>query len=1183
MKKRPYIDFSIFDLEDIVSSDSFDKKQEKAVLAELSHRKTRRAKNLKIQIEGAENNFIAPTIAENSLEKEDTESHKELLKQKKQASKPTSQVVDEGQQIHPAVDSDINNDFIYDPKDRPSVENKPTEILRAWTALEVLSPQTFKNPEDIVGGDKKLVFRFDQKDLPWVGDPEKSRKSTRLYYYVILGTIHMSSASEVLMRVFGDSRPDRPTIKDRAVLAVITVDKFGRPVETDSIAISSFGWGFGKIRNGDLAELSDWPEAEKGLTAGLEKIIIRNGDDGDILSLDTNVIQNGFRWLVDAIGLRANEVEGPSFLLRKYQWYVLQNDPEPPLLNSFFINDLSNALHQVANNTSGSALRAYIGIDKHESHDDVLKDEGVIESISRPSLIPPGRWTMDGRYPLSLLQQASINTLLSKESGDVLQGINGPPGTGKTTLLRDIVVGVLLERARELIKYDDPETAFTHAGQMKVGGAFVHLYHMDKQVRGHELLVVSSNNKAVENVSRELPMLGAVDKSLPQPRYFRVTSDALSGEEGDTWGLISAVLGNATNRSNFRKLFWDDDVGLKNYLRVASTGQPVVIQDTNPDDGKPFTRDPKVVTGDCPPLGKKKALQSWNKARKKFKNALVNSEQLIDTLQGGKDSYERIPELNKSLEMIEDDIQLCKKLHAQLNLDLKNVSERVLNIGNKYNTAKMQQDDGRSNKPGFFSRLFITKTWKEWKVVQVELKLQEKMIKGEHFYVLQQKDQAEKKIMDNKKDISELEIKKENVELRIHDQEEIVTTARELAGGLFADSEFWEKERGLLHKSSPWLGKAVQHARDEVFVATIELQRAFIDVAAKPLRHNLTALMQIFLGRKLKPKLQDIVPELWSSLFLVVPVISTTFASIERMIGDLPNEYLGWLLVDEAGQAVPQAAVGSIMRSKRVVVVGDPLQIEPVVTLPNNLTNEVCLQFGVDPELWSAPNSSVQMVADTYSRYGTELEQDIGSMWIGSPLLVHRRCEEPMFSISNAVAYNNLMVSAVNERKSEIRNVIGPSQWFDVQSRGEDKWSKDEGDYVMDLLKRLIYSGVEAPDIYVITPFRVVAQKMRAQLIRERAVFLDHITDEPWGWVGNRVGTVHTFQGKAAEAVIFLLGAPNQEQNGARAWAGGRPNLLNVAVSRAKSALYIVGNRSLWSEVGVFKLLNRYLHCSSDS
>ena len=81
---------------------------------------------------------------------------------------------------------------------------------------------------------------------------------------------------------------------------------------------------------------------------------------------------------------------------------------------------------------------------------------------------------------------------------------------------------------------------------------------------------------------------------------------------------------------------------------------------------------------------------------------------------------------------------------------------------------------------------------------------------------------------------------------------------------------------------------------------------------------------------------------------------------------------------------------------------------------------------------------------------------------------------------------------------------------------------------------------------------------------------LSRWTEHPWAWVNERIGTVHVVQGREAEGVIFVLGAPAPKQVGARRWAGGRPNLLNVAVTRAKEVLYIVGNRRLWREAGLF-------------
>ncbi len=44
----------------------------------------------------------------------------------------------------------------------------------------------------------------------------------------------------------------------------------------------------------------------------------------------------------------------------------------------------------------------------------------------------------------------------------------------------------------------------------------------------------------------------------------------------------------------------------------------------------------------------------------------------------------------------------------------------------------------------------------------------------------------------------------------------------------------------------------------------------------------------------------------------MIPVVSTTFASLPRLFRDVGREALGWLLVDEAGQASAQQVVGGI-------------------------------------------------------------------------------------------------------------------------------------------------------------------------------------------------------------------------------------------------------------------------------
>lgn len=299
----------------------------------------------------------------------------------------------------------------------------------------------------------------------------------------------------------------------------------------------------------------------------------------------------------------------------------------------------------------------------------------------------------------------------------------------------------------------------------------------------------------------------------------------------------------------------------------------------------------------------------------------------------------------------------------------------------------------------------------------------------------------------------------------------------------------------------------------------------------------------------------------WATLFLVVPVVSTTFASFDRLFACLGRERLGWLFIDEAGQAVPQAAVGAVWRSRRVIAVGDPMQLEPIVTLTARALEALREQFAVAPE-WRPDAWSVQHVADRRNLLGTSLPADGDALWVGAPLRVHRRCEEPMFSLANRIAYDGMMVNGVEEREP-LQDWPG-SSWFDVRATtSEGNWIDEEGRLALALLERLRRPRGE---VVVLSPFRHVVRGL-LELLRSRGLDL-------------HVGTVHTFQGKEADAVVLVLGG-SIDREGALDWAASRPNLLNVAVTRARRRLYVIGNRSRWRSRPFFSELARRLEVRS--
>src|SRR5690606_20157356 len=88
---------------------------------------------------------------------------------------------------HPQSQEKLINEYNTHTQDiavlKP-VQNNPVDILSAWIALEVLSPQTFRKPEDLAqGGDARLIRTFQNK-MPWENGGEPSRPNFRLYYQI---------------------------------------------------------------------------------------------------------------------------------------------------------------------------------------------------------------------------------------------------------------------------------------------------------------------------------------------------------------------------------------------------------------------------------------------------------------------------------------------------------------------------------------------------------------------------------------------------------------------------------------------------------------------------------------------------------------------------------------------------------------------------------------------------------------------------------------------------------------------------------------------------------------------------------------------------------------------------------------------------------------------------------------
>lgn len=1165
---RPYFKLGISDLESIFEAAHSDKAIYQALVDELGYRSTDRAAALLKKIQKV-------------LQEAGTEEFRPLSRlTQARASSPPSLKASAPVSRPPRTSEPppiISVQRTQPKKAAPAVTNKPAAILSAWTALEALSPQTYRRPADLANGDGRCVAEFDGNELPWFLG-ERSRPKQQLYYQVILGSIFVDRATDELIRVFGEDEERGRKEREKAALAAVLVDRNGVLLEENAVAISSFGWALPIALTGDLAGLGAWTGVEQGLVDELTKKLVRRDRNGDPMPLDMATLQKAFLWLIETLKLPAGMYEEPSFVLRVYHYFKSKNPPEVALLNSFFLEDLGHASKLLETSSLNPVLLRYLGAEQVPHSTNLLETPSLIEELIAPGITPATRWPAPGGHPLVTLQQAAVNAAKRELAGKLagIVAVNGPPGTGKTTLLRDVVASCVFERASAMARFDDPTAAFKTTGQKIAAGgsAFLHLYSLDASLKGHEVLVASSNNKAVENVSKELPALKAIGRELT---YFKTISDQLLSTRTDdgevvsgepTWGLIAAVLGNAQNRYLFQQaLWWDEDRSLRLYLKGARGDS--VVREVTDESGRVVDRKvPTVIEKERPP-SPEQAKVNWRKTRARFTALQKEVEASLRALEAVRQTCLKLSASREAVRLTKDAVESAASAKARLDdIAVIALNERKT-AETRAQIAKQQEQQALIERPGWLHRMFNTQRMRRWRLFYAplaaalsdaaNLSVEANVV---HKAAEQRCQQADLVLRNCHEKVAVAQATLATIEHAIEPH-------RHQLGNRLVDEQFFVQGHEKWNLTSPWLPDALHQKREELFEVSLQLHRAFIDVAAQKISHNLGVLMGAMqVGAFHDEAKKSLLGDLWSTLFLVCPVVSTTFASVNRMLGDLPPASFGWVLVDEAGQATPQSAVGLLMRTQKAIVVGDPLQIPPVVSLPQRLVTEVAKYFGVSPAEWLAPDASVQTLADQASRLKAEFRADVGVREVGLPLLVHRRCQEPMFGISNRIAYDGQMVYAAGHPSAgPVTMALGASRWFDINAPAENKWCPAEGEAVVQLLSRLVKDGVKQPDVYVITPFRIVAQELRRRIKQERGLLQSFDVDEE-KWLRDRVGTIHTFQGKEAEAVIAVLGAPLAAQQGARRWAASTPNIFNVMVSRAKKSIYVVGSRAAWSTVG---------------
>ncbi|MEO8844787.1 MAG: AAA domain-containing protein [Kofleriaceae bacterium] len=258
----------------------------------------------------------------------------------------------------------------------------------------------------------------------------------------------------------------------------------------------------------------------------------------------------------------------------------------------------------------------------------------------------------------------------------------------------------------------------------------------------------------------------------------------------------------------------------------------------------------------------------------------------------------------------------------------------------------------------------------------------------------------------------------------------------------------------------------------------------------------------------------------------------------------LTNAYLSPLMTDqrfdvliaeEAGMAtLPSLFYAACLCHQRVIVVGDPRQLPPIVQSNDDLVRRAIGRNIFDVTVPEPERSEVVAMLGVQYRMHPTIGTLVGNLFYGGRL-VHGADRATTEAIAARVPFPGRSVIVVD---TAARTTCERS------AKGTSRVNPASAEITAELALEAVRGG--AASIAVITPYAAHAVEIRRLLAARR------IADAV------ECSTIHRFQGRECDVVIIdLVDAAPLRQSALLADA---PNLLNVSISRARGKLVIVAD-----------------------
>jgi len=353
--------------------------------------------------------------------------------------------------------------------------------------------------------------------------------------------------------------------------------------------------------------------------------------------------------------------------------------------------------------------------------------------------------------------------------------------------------------------------------------------------------------------------------------------------------------------------------------------------------------------------------------------------------------------------------------------------------------------------------------------------------------------------------------------------------------------------------------------RSEIEESIRELEKKYYELSRKYVRNfylrnisnkqELIGAVNSFLNEVSTSRItENIGSYFFENAIKMLKIWSSTLKSIRRSF-PLRAGIFDYVIFDEASQVDLPSAVPALYRAKKAVVVGDPKQLTHIAGITKNMDKEI---------------AKIHKLLEEKNYYPSKIRYCDTSLYFSaencshsSPVLLnnHYRSEDEIIGLCNKTFYEERLkiMSTLDFSRYPNSLPIGV-HWIDCAGEvykhpAGSRVNMKEVEVVKELY-RDIFKKIDNTDLTlgIVTPYR-----RQADTINETVVNMTEFEEIEKHNIKSL--TAHKFQGSERDIIIFSLVLASKGNGNSDAWYNIYPQILNVALSRAKYLLYIVGDK----------------------